>query len=165
MVERILDCLLDDLLSRSGGEAVLSLALEFGLANEHREHAAGADHHVFASDGRRTFFLADAGGVLVALSGSFQTTPSFYLDPRNGVSYNVYGDRADMAYASKITNRTVMDREMEILDIKTANRDKRVLALAQGKDAQVDDSNLPPVTKMGTNHPGPAVWAGAATGG
>jgi multidrug efflux pump subunit AcrB len=27
--------------------------------------------------------------LLVALSGSFQTTPSFYLDPRNGVSYNV----------------------------------------------------------------------------
>ena len=27
--------------------------------------------------------------MLVALSGSFQTTPSFYLDPRNGVSYNV----------------------------------------------------------------------------
>jgi multidrug efflux pump subunit AcrB len=25
----------------------------------------------------------------VALSGSFQTSPSFYLDPRNGVSYNV----------------------------------------------------------------------------
>jgi multidrug efflux pump subunit AcrB len=30
-----------------------------------------------------------AQSVLVALSGSFQTTPSFYLDPRNGVSYNV----------------------------------------------------------------------------
>ena len=27
--------------------------------------------------------------VLVALSGSFQTAPNFYLDPRNGVSYNV----------------------------------------------------------------------------
>ncbi|HWA94689.1 MAG TPA: efflux RND transporter permease subunit [Terracidiphilus sp.] len=27
--------------------------------------------------------------ILVALSGSFQTTPSFYLDPRNGVTYNV----------------------------------------------------------------------------
>ncbi len=27
--------------------------------------------------------------VLVALSGSFQTTPSFYLDPHNGVTYNV----------------------------------------------------------------------------
>ena len=27
--------------------------------------------------------------LLVALSGSFQTTPEFYLDPRNGVSYNI----------------------------------------------------------------------------
>ncbi len=27
--------------------------------------------------------------VLVALSGSFQTTPNFYLDPSNGVSYNI----------------------------------------------------------------------------
>jgi len=27
--------------------------------------------------------------LLVALSGSFQTTPNFYLDPRNGVSYNI----------------------------------------------------------------------------
>jgi multidrug efflux pump subunit AcrB len=30
-----------------------------------------------------------AQSLLVALSGSFQTTPSFYLDPSNGVSYNV----------------------------------------------------------------------------
>ena len=30
-----------------------------------------------------------AQSLLVALSGSFQTTPSFYLDPRNGVTYNV----------------------------------------------------------------------------
>jgi multidrug efflux pump subunit AcrB len=30
-----------------------------------------------------------AQSVLVALSGSFQTSPSFYLDPRNGVSYNI----------------------------------------------------------------------------
>ncbi len=27
--------------------------------------------------------------LLVALSGSFQTSPQFYLDPRNGVSYNI----------------------------------------------------------------------------
>ena len=27
--------------------------------------------------------------LLVALSGSFQTSPEFYLDPRNGVSYNI----------------------------------------------------------------------------
>jgi len=30
-----------------------------------------------------------AQSILVALSGSFQTTPNFYLDPRTGVSYNV----------------------------------------------------------------------------
>jgi multidrug efflux pump subunit AcrB len=30
-----------------------------------------------------------AQSLLVALSGSFQTTPSFYLDPRTGVTYNV----------------------------------------------------------------------------
>ncbi|MGA3160414.1 MAG: efflux RND transporter permease subunit [Terracidiphilus sp.] len=30
-----------------------------------------------------------AQSLLVALSGSFQTTPSFYMDPRNGVTYNV----------------------------------------------------------------------------
>ncbi len=30
-----------------------------------------------------------AGNMLVALSGSFQTAPSFWLNPQNGVSYNV----------------------------------------------------------------------------
>jgi CzcA family heavy metal efflux pump len=30
-----------------------------------------------------------AQSLLVALSGSFQTSPSFYLDPKNGVTYNV----------------------------------------------------------------------------
>ncbi|HEY6489823.1 MAG: efflux RND transporter permease subunit [Terracidiphilus sp.] len=30
-----------------------------------------------------------AQSLLIALSGSFQTTPNFYLDPRNGVSYNI----------------------------------------------------------------------------
>jgi multidrug efflux pump subunit AcrB len=30
-----------------------------------------------------------AQSILVALSGSFQTAPNFYLDPRNGVSYNI----------------------------------------------------------------------------
>jgi multidrug efflux pump subunit AcrB len=30
-----------------------------------------------------------AQSVLVSLSGSFQTTPTFFLDPKNGVSYNV----------------------------------------------------------------------------
>jgi len=40
-------------------------------------------------------------------------------------------------------------------DVMTANRDKRVWAIAKGADLKVDDSNLPPVTKLKTNHPGP----------
>ena len=30
-----------------------------------------------------------AQSILIALSGSFQTSPNFFLDPRNGVSYNI----------------------------------------------------------------------------
>ena len=48
MVERVLDRLLDDALRFGGGEAILGLALEFRLADEHREHGAGADHDVVA---------------------------------------------------------------------------------------------------------------------
>jgi glucose/arabinose dehydrogenase len=69
--------------------------------------------------------------------------------------YNVYGGRSKMAYAQGITNRTVMDREMEILDIKTANRDKRVWAVAAGRDLKVIDDNLPPLLTVPTNRPGP----------
>ena len=65
VVERVLDRVLDDLLRRRGGQAILGLALEFRLADEHREHAAGAGHHVFAGHGRGAFFLAGAGGVIL----------------------------------------------------------------------------------------------------
>ena len=30
-----------------------------------------------------------AQSLLISLSGSFQTQPTFWLDPRNGVSYNI----------------------------------------------------------------------------
>ena len=65
MVERVLDRVLDDALRLGGGEAVLGLALEFRLADEHREHAAGADHDVFAGDRRGALALADALGVVL----------------------------------------------------------------------------------------------------
>jgi len=41
-----------------------------------------------------------AQAMLVALSGSFQTSPSFYLDPRTGVTYNV----AVMAPQNQVTS-------------------------------------------------------------
>src|SRR5262249_44527733 len=65
--------------------------------------------------------------------------------------YNVYGDRAFVRYAEQQTNYEDQQREMEILDVKTSNRDKRIWAVAQGKDLKVDDSNIPPLIPVKTN--------------
>ena len=65
VVERVLDRLLDDALRLGGGEPVLGLALEFRLADEHRQHAAGAGHHVVGGDGGGALALADALGVIL----------------------------------------------------------------------------------------------------
>ena len=48
----------------------------------------------------------------------------------------------------------VAQREMEVLDVMTANRDQRIWAVAQGKDLVVDDSNTPPFIPVKTNKPG-----------
>ncbi len=74
------------------------------LANRMRHIPGAVDVHVQqAFDGPTLFMDIDrtraqyvglqakdiASNVLVSLSSSFQTAPSFWLDPRNGVSYNV----------------------------------------------------------------------------
>ncbi|HAB15428.1 MAG TPA: GDSL-type esterase/lipase family protein [Verrucomicrobiota bacterium] len=83
--------------------------------------------------------------------------------------YNVYGGRSALAYqpgkgafvsdrnapAPYISNYKVMQEEMSVRDTLTANRDKRVWGVAQGGDPEVDDSNLPAVTPVPTNKPGP----------
>ena len=83
--------------------------------------------------------------------------------------YNVYGGRSALAYepgkggfitdrnapAPHISNFKVMQEEMSQRDVLTANRDKRVWAVAKGGDLKVDDSNLPPITRVKSNKPGP----------
>src|SRR5207244_3777385 len=61
--------------------------------------------------------------------------------------------RADLNYDG-ITNRVVMQREMEVLDVMAANRDKRIWTVAQGEDLTVDDGNIPPYIPVKTNKPG-----------
>ena len=68
--------------------------------------------------------------------------------------YNVYGGRSYEKYAG-VTNREVLQREMQVLDVMTANRDKQIWSRAQGKDMQVSDSNTPPFIEVPTNRPGP----------
>ena len=77
--------------------------------------------------------------------------------------YNVFGGRSREKYAPKdkdgkvsepIFNNTVMQREMQMRDVMTANRDARVWAVAKGGDLVVKDDNLPPPVPVGTNKPG-----------
>jgi putative heme-binding domain-containing protein len=69
--------------------------------------------------------------------------------------YNVYGGRSWEKYANNQSNREVLQREMQVLDGMTANRDRRIWAVAQGGDLKVDDSNTLPFIPVQTNKPGP----------
>jgi putative heme-binding domain-containing protein len=68
--------------------------------------------------------------------------------------YSIYGGRADLKFVNGQTNREVMQREMEVLDVMTANRDRRIWTVAQGGDLKVDDSNTPAFIPVKTNKPG-----------
>lgn len=68
--------------------------------------------------------------------------------------YSIFGGRADLRFTNGQTNREVGQREMEILDVMTANRDRRIWAVAQGVDGKADDSNTPPFIPVVTNKPG-----------
>jgi putative heme-binding domain-containing protein len=68
--------------------------------------------------------------------------------------YSIYGGRADLKFTNNQTNREVAQREMEVLDVMTANRDKFVWQLAQKQQSKIDDSNLPPFIPVISNKPG-----------
>src|SRR5262245_56409559 len=44
--------------------------------------------------------------------------------------YSIFGGRADLKFVDGQTNRVVAQREMEVLDVMTENRDKRIWAIA-----------------------------------
>jgi len=69
--------------------------------------------------------------------------------------YSTYGDRAFLRFVGGQTNYEVVQRELEVIDRLTSDRDKVVWAAAQGKEVKADDSNLPPFIPVVTNKPGP----------
>ncbi len=79
----------------------------------------------------------------------------FFQRYRTTDGYSIYGGRADLRFVDGQTNRVVMDREMEVLDVMAANRDRRIWAVAQGGALEVDDRNTPPFIPVQTNKPGP----------
>jgi glucose/arabinose dehydrogenase/lysophospholipase L1-like esterase len=89
---------------------------------------------------------------------------NFYWYNRYRVTdgYSTYGDRAFLkfsegpgGYGEGLSNYSVGQRELEVLDTLTANRDKVVWAAAQGKTIKPDDGNLPEFIPVITNKPGP----------
>ncbi|WP_439627918.1 PVC-type heme-binding CxxCH protein [Gemmata sp.] len=68
--------------------------------------------------------------------------------------YSVYGGRAWLKFVGGQTNYEVAQRELDILDLMTGNRDKVVWAAAQGQQMKPDDSNLPKQIAVPTNKPG-----------
>jgi glucose/arabinose dehydrogenase len=94
--------------------------------------------------------------------------------------YSTYGDRAFLTFvrdnprnvnddvAAKVpkegvlpTNYEVLQRELPVLDVLTANRDHRIWALARGEsDPKIDDSNVPPFVDAKTNLPGKPTFLG-----
>ncbi len=89
---------------------------------------------------------------------------NFYWFNRHRVTdgYSTYGDRAFLkfsegpgGYGDGLSNYSVGQRELEVLDVLTANRDKVVWAAAQGKELKPDDSNIPEFIPVVSNKPGP----------
>ncbi len=56
---------------------------------------------------------------------------------------DIWGGRSGLKFVNGQTNREVLQHELEMLDVMTANRDPKIWAVAQGKKFEVDDSNVP----------------------
>ncbi len=56
---------------------------------------------------------------------------------------DVWGSRSTLAFVNGQTNADVLQHELSMLDVMTANRDPLIWARAQGKEHKVDDSNVP----------------------
>ncbi|WP_449343056.1 PVC-type heme-binding CxxCH protein [Tautonia marina] len=56
---------------------------------------------------------------------------------------DIWGGRSTLAFVDGQTNAQVLQPELVMLDVMTANRDEVVWARAAGDDKQVDDSNVP----------------------
>ncbi len=76
--------------------------------------------------------------------------------------YSTYGERAFLkfsegpgGYGDGLSNYSVGQRELDILDVKTSNRDQVIWATAQGKSARADDSSIPSLIPVISNKPGP----------
>jgi glucose/arabinose dehydrogenase len=76
--------------------------------------------------------------------------------------YSTYGDRAFLkfsegpgGYGDGLSNYSVGQRELEVLDLETSNRDPVVWAAAQGEVREPQQDNFPDFLEVISNKPGP----------
>ena len=75
--------------------------------------------------------------------------------------YSTYGERAFLkfaegpgGYGEGLSNYSVGQRELEVIDTLVTNRDKVIWAVAQGNPTKPDDSQLPQLLNVISNTPG-----------
>ncbi|MBB5032361.1 PVC-type heme-binding CxxCH protein [Prosthecobacter vanneervenii] len=56
---------------------------------------------------------------------------------------DVWGSRSTLSFVDGQNNAVVLQHELSMLDVMTANRDERVWARINGGDKKIDDSNVP----------------------
>ncbi len=64
---------------------------------------------------------------------------------------DIWGSRAELKFVNDQTNEEVLQHELLMLDLMTANRDKVIWAAAQGRRITPDDSNVPDPIQVITN--------------
>lgn len=94
--------------------------------------------------GRR---LGEEGEFLESLRSAVKEKNKYWFRKYRAVSGNdIWGIRS-----RQDGNYKTLQRELEMLEVMTANRDKQVWARAQGEDIAIDDSNVPDPVIVGTH--------------
>jgi mono/diheme cytochrome c family protein/lysophospholipase L1-like esterase len=64
---------------------------------------------------------------------------------------DIWGSRSTLRFVNGQSNADVLQPEMLQIDVLTANRDRRIWAVAAGKDLRVDDRNMPEPVEVISN--------------
>jgi len=105
-------------------------------------------------EGNRQLAEAIAQALLsksVSASGSLESLRAAVLEKdtywharyRARDANDVFGGRSTLTFVDGQNNAVVLQHELAMFDVLTANRDERVWARAVGKDKTIDDSNVP----------------------
>lgn len=104
---------------------------------------------------------ADSSDVLKIRDAVLEKNVQWHHRYRTVDQFNIFGQRSRIKYAdvnnpsNAPDNATIMGQELAQRDVKTANRDKAVWAIAKGQSYTVKDDNLPTVGAVPPNRFGP----------